>query len=307
MGLIKKAIGLILLLLLLWGGYVIYAALTASPQLSAQWGTANESVTSIVITGKWKKPLLLPVEIQRLSVDFMGMEVARLLEFKYSPTGTSAEGVVAIDNHNLIKALVNYLNSGQRGTAIVSLGGKFLGVIPLSFNRKEEINQDILGQLNFTAESKDLLGGLVKTPALVGTKVEWEGEVENTGFLMAHLRLYNPNDFSIPIGNVSFEVYANGIKIGEGNTEQTIVIPPKGYATLPIETRIDETTIPKAWAIHVKNGEESTLRIDIYMTTTVLGKKVSFKLPSQQETVKTDIMESLNEALEELSKKLSRG
>ena len=308
MGLIKNVIGLVLLLLLLWGGYVVYAALTASPQLSAQWGTVNESVTNIVIAGKWKKPLLLPVEIQTITVNFTGIDVAKVLEFNYSPTETSAKALVSIDNHKLVRALVNYLNNGQRGIVTIALKGKFLKVIPLNFNIKQkEVNENILGQLNFTAESKDLLGGLVKTPALVGTKVEWKGEEENTGVLVAYLKFYNPNDFPIPVGNVSFDFYANGIKIGEGSTKETIVIPPKGYAVLPLETRIDETTIPKVWTLHVKNGEESTLLMNLYLTIRFSGKDIRVKLLSQQETVKTDIMESLNEALEELSKELSRG
>jgi LEA14-like dessication related protein len=307
MGLIKKLVGLAFLVLLLWGGYVVYAALTANPQFSARWGTVNESVTNIVITGEWKKPLLVPIDVNKLAVNFTGVEVVRVSKFNYSPTGTSAVAVVSIDNHNLIRALVNYLNNGQRGTAVITFNGKFLKVIPIDFNLKEEVNEDLLSQLNFTAESKDLLGGLAKTPALVSTKVEWKGERGNTGILVAYMKFYNPNDFPIPIGNISFDFYANGVKIGEGQTSKTVIIPAKGYATLPVETTIDEAVLPKVWAMHVRNGEQSTLLINLYLTVTLNGRDFTVKLLSQKETVKTDIMGQLNKTLEELSKELSRG
>ena len=307
MGLIKKLVGLAFLVLLLWGGYVVYAALTASPQFNARWGTVNEDVTNIIITGEWKKPLLIPIEVQKLAINFTGIEIAKVSEFKYNPTSTSATVVVSIDNNNLVKALINYLNNGQKGTAVISVNGKFLRAIPLNLNLKEEINEDILGQLNFTAESKEVLGGLARTPALVSTKVEWKGEEGNTGILVAHMKFYNPNDFPVAIGAISFDFYANGIKIGEGHTTKTIVVPGKGYATMPVETDINESALPEVWALHVRNGEESTLIINLYLMIKLSGREINVKLLSQKETVKTDIMGQLNKALDELSKEISRG
>lgn len=70
------------------------------------------------------------------------------------------------------------MNNGQRGGELgIHLGGgKFLWVIPVNLDQKEEVSEDILSHLNFTTESKELAGGLVKTPpALVGTKFEWSG------------------------------------------------------------------------------------------------------------------------------------
>ena len=56
MGLIKKVIGIVLLLVLLWGGYVAYALLTGNPHFSARWGAVNESTTNVIIEGGWEKP-----------------------------------------------------------------------------------------------------------------------------------------------------------------------------------------------------------------------------------------------------------
>jgi len=307
MGLIKKLIGVVLLVILLWGGYVAYAALTANPHFSARWGPVNESVTTIIISGEWKRPLLVPVEIQTIAVNFTGIEVVRVSKFDYSPTGTSATIVVNVDNGNLVKALTNYFNNGERGTAVIGLKGKFLKFIPIDLHVKEELKEDVLGQLNFTAKSKDVLGGLAKTPALVGTRVEWKGEEDDQWVLVAYMRFYNPNDFPIPIGNLSFELYANGVKISEGHTTETVIVLPKGYATLPVEMRVEEKLLPKVWAMHVRNGEESELTMNLYLTAELGGREISIKLPTQSETIKTDIIGQLNEALNELSSELSKG
>jgi len=305
MGFIKKMIALVVLLIVLWIGYVAYALITANPQLNAEWGNVNEEKTQIVISGDWSKPLLIPINVRYLALNFSGVEVARTEEFSYGPLSTHVKVVVGVDNHNIVRALFRYLDEGQRGKVTVAFRGSLMGFIPLKFDYSEEVSENILNQMNFTAESRPVLGGLLQSPALVSTRLEWKGQKGDNGFLVAYMTLHNPNDFPLPVGNLSFEVYANGIKVGSGRTEESVVIPAKGYKTLPVEMMVYGSSLPKAWVIHVRNNEESTLRINLYLTTTVLGREVSLKLFSQDETVKTDIMESINRALENVSQGLS--
>ena len=305
MGLIKKLVLLFVLLLLLWGAYVAYAVVTMAPQLSASWGDVNEKETQIVITAHWKKPLLLPLEVRYAVLNFSGVEVARVERFSYGPFSTGAEVVIGIDNHNIVRALFKYLDNGQKGEASLTFRAFLLKLIPLKLDLSQEIKEDILGQMNFTAESTPILGGLAKSPALVSTKVEWKGATGERGEMIAYMKLYNPNDFPLPVGNLRFNVYANGIRVGSGQTVESVVIPAKGYKVLPVETIIYGDEIPKAWVLHVKNGETSKLRIDLYLTVNALGKDVNVKLFSQEETVKTNVMESINQALQEVSESLS--
>lgn len=307
MGLVRRIIGLFFLILLIWGGYVAYAILSSPPQLKASWGKVNDTVTEIVISGKLNRPPLVPFDVREVAVNFTGVEVAKVLEFNYSPTKPNFTVVVGINNYRLVDAFVNYMNNGQRGTALIYFRGDLFKVIPIKFNIKQTIQEDILDQMNFTVDSKPLLGGLVSTPAIVGTKFVWNGTEKDYGVITAYMRFYNPNSIPLPIGNVSFDIYVNGIKLGRGYTEKTIIIPAKGYATLPVETLIDLKAVPRVWALHVRNGERSNVKVDVYLTVGVSGRTVNVRLLSQNVVVKTNIMEQINQALQQAVKELPGG
>ncbi len=297
---LKVIVGVLFLVVLLWVGYVGYAAITAQPKLKARWGNVSEERTEIVISGEMNRPLLVPVSLENLTIEFADVPVARVTEFNYSALSTNLGMVLTIDNRNLVRALVNYLNSGQRGNVSVIVRGKLLGVIPINLDLKRAISENLLAYLNFTAESQEFLGGTVESPALVETIFDWAGEENGKAVLVAHMRLYNPNKFPIPVANLSFNAYAKGIKMAYGSTEKGTIIPAEGYATLDVRTYIIESALPKVWELHVKNGEESRIRADIFLDINVLGGVHRVKLTSYEETVKTDIMEQLNEMLNSL-------
>ncbi|AEK73354.1 hypothetical protein GQS_07280 [Thermococcus sp. 4557] len=282
---------------IVWIGYVVYAASTLSPSISAQWGYVDEKTTEIWIDAKLNRPLLVPASIENMTIEFTGIPIARVERFDYSATGSDVSMVMAIDNPNLVRSLARYLDNGQRGTVLITLHGKLLKVIPIDADIQQEISENVLAYLNFTAESKELAGGLVRSPALVETTFDWAGEHDGKALLIAHMKFYNPNRFPIPVGNVSFDAYANGIKIGYGRTTKQVLIPAGGYATIDVETYIEEDSLPKVWEIHVKNGEVSKVRADIFLDLNVMDQHYSVKLASYEETVQTDIMGELNRML----------
>ncbi|ASJ08149.1 hypothetical protein A3L11_02460 [Thermococcus siculi] len=290
----------VILIIIAWIGYVAYAAYTASPTINAQWGYVDEKTTEIWIDARLSKPLLVPASVENLTIEFMGIPVARVARFDYSATSTDVSMALAIDNQNLVNSLVRYLDNGQRGTVLILLRSKLLGVIPINADIKEEISENVLAYLNFTAESKEIANGLVKTPELVETTFDWAGEEDGKAVLVAHMKFYNPNGFPIPVGNVSFDAYANDIKIGHGKTVNRITIPAKGYATLDVETYIIEDALPKVWATHIKNGEVSKVRADIFLDIEFMGQEYRAKLVSYEETVQTDIMGELNSMLDDM-------
>ncbi|WP_457751953.1 LEA type 2 family protein [Thermococcus sp.] len=292
----------VFLILIIWIGYVAYAAMTAEPHVEAKWGNVNEKTTEIIIDASLRHPLLVPASINELSINFTGVKVAWVKEFNYGATKSDMSLSLLIDNYNLVKALINYLNNGQNGEINVILKGKVLGIIPVNKEIKETISENVLGYLNFTAESREYLNGLFQTPALLGTKVDWAGERNGKALLIAHMRFYNPNNYPLPVANTSFDIYANGIKIGYGSTEKAVVIPAKGYATINVDTYIYENALPKVWALHVQNGEKSTVRAEIFLNLKLLGKEYNVKIASYEETIQTNIMEELNRMLNDMLK-----
>ncbi|ASJ11367.1 LEA type 2 family protein [Thermococcus thioreducens] len=290
----------VVLIIISWIGYVAYAAITASPTVHASWGYVDEKTTEIWVDAELSKPLLVPVEVENLSLNFMGIPVARVARFDYGATRSEVNMAIVIDNENLVRSLVAYLDNGQTGEVEFRLKGSLLKVIPINADIRQVISEDVLAYLNFTAESKELAGGLVKSPALVETTFDWAGEQNGKAVLIAHMKFYNPNKYPVPITKLSFDAYANGIKIGYGETEETTIIPSGGYSTVDVRMYVDESRLTKVWEIHVKNGEMSKVRADIFMDISVLNQRYSIKLASYEETVKTDIMGGLNSMLENL-------
>jgi len=292
----------VFLILIIWIGYVAYAVMTAEPQVEAKWGNVSDSTTEIIIDASLRHPLLVPVGINELSINFTGVKVAWVNEFNYGATKSDMSLSLLIDNYNLVRSLINYLDNGQQGEAEIVFKGKVLGLIPINADIKENISENILGYLNFTAESREYLNGLFQTPALLGTKVDWAGESHGKALLVTHMKFYNPNSYPLPVANTSFDIYANGIKIGYGSTKKAVVIPAKGYATIDVDTYIYENALPKVWALHVQNGEKSTVRADIFLNLKLLGKEYNVKIASYEETVQTNIMGELNRMLNDMLK-----
>ena len=288
------------IVLVIWVAYVAYAAYTASPEISARWGHVDEKKTEIIVEAKLGKPLLVPAAIEDMTIEFMGIRIAEVEGFNYSATGRYVSMVLAIDNSNLIRSLVRYLDNGQTGTVLITLRGKLLGIIPVNADIQEGISENVLAYMNFTAESREIAGSLVKTPALVETTFDWAGEKNGKAVLVAHMKFYNPNGFPIPVGNVSFDTYANDILIGYGKTTKRVVIPARGYATIDVRTYITEDSLPKAWAIHVRNGEISKVRADIFLNVGFMGQSYRVKLVSYEETIKTNIMDTINSMLNDM-------
>ncbi|WP_297464701.1 LEA type 2 family protein [Thermococcus sp.] len=297
---LKTVLGLVTIAIILWVGYVVYAAFTSQPEVNARWGQVTEDRTEIVLEGRLNKPLAVPLSLENLTVEFMGIPVMGVEEFNYSALGKELEIVLAVENRNLVRALVRYLDNGQRGTVLVLFRSRLLGIIPIDYDLRREVSEDILASLNFTAESREIAGGLVKTPALVGTTFDWAGEEKGKAVLIAHMKFYNPNRFPVPVGNVSFEAYANDIKVAYGETRNRVVIPANGYAVLDLRAYIIEDSLPKAWVRHVRNGEVSRLRANVFLSLDFMGQSYRVRLASYEETMKTEIMETLNEMLDEI-------
>lgn len=296
----KIAMAGVFLAIILWLGYVAYAVLTIQPSIQAQWGYVDQNTTEIWITAHLDKPLLVPASVENTSLDFLGIPVASVEKFDYGATKRDITLAIAIDNRNLVDALVRYMDNGQKGYVVFHLRGKLFGVVPIDENVTTQISEDILQYLNITAESRDV--GIAKTPALIETTTDWAGTRGDNAVIINHLKLYNPNPFPLPISGVGYTIYANDIKIGQGTIVKSVVLPARGYGTVDVETLIDIKVLPRVWAEHIKNGEVSRVRAEIYLDITVLNMNYKMELATVDETIQTDIMGELNNMLQNLIK-----
>lgn len=261
----------------------------------------SEEKVEVVVDAGLGKALLVPASVESLSMQFNGVEVASLEEFDYSPTKSNARIVIGIDPNELVRALERYFESNQHGELSVEAKLGLFGLLHSTLTFSREFQQDILGQMDFKAESKPIFGGLLYTPSVEGTKVVWLGAENGVWNLKTYATLKNPNSFPIPVSNLEFEVSVNGIKVGVGNISQGVTIPAGGVATVPIDTEIYSEYLPTVLVAHIKNGEESSVEVNFYITVSSGGKSARINLTSERIVIQTDIMASINDALSGVS------
>jgi len=304
MGMIGRVIGIAFIILVIWGGYVAYALNSASPKVSVAWGAVSEKTTEIKVNVTLKRPLLVPLSIEELKFLFMGEEIGKLGEFGYSPFGTEVRASLEIDNEKIIDAILKYFENGERGNLTIVARPKVL-FFSKRIEVSREIYEKILEKIHLKAPSQSVAGlSILKTPELKDTVVRYEGREGNKAVFVTELVLYNPNPYPIPILKTGYKVWVNGLKIGEGESVRTTVIPAGGTVKLPVKTYVLVSNIPKAWEMHVRNNETSTVRAEVFMRLQISvpgfsgTKDVTLKTINQ--TVKTDIMGEINRALSEV-------
>ncbi len=127
-------------------------------------------------------------------------------------------------------------------------------------------------------------------PEIVEYKNSW-GEITNSySEMITYLKINNPNPFPISIKSIKVNLFMNGIKMGEGRTED-ITLKAMDITDLKISTKIDNTKIPEWWITHIKNGEKSKILVDgkIILKFGIM----EFEIPFKEETeIKTDILNS---------------
>lgn len=307
MGAIAKLIGVSFFILIIWLGYAGYSISQGISKLEARWGTVSEEETSILISGSFQRPLYLPVSIKEATVVFMNESVAKLGRMDYSMTSPNFTAEIVIFNRKIVEAFLEYLENGEQGELNVTLVPSLFGTISARLHFSVPIREKILESIHLSAPSQNIadLPG-IKTPELKDTTVKYEGREGDKAVFTTTLVLYNPNPYPVPILKTAYKVWANGLAVASGESEKTTVILPKESVELPLKTYVNVSAIPKVWEMHIKNGEESTVRARLYMrvqlSLPLLGTKTKdVELTTINETIKTNIMESINEGLSKVS------
>ncbi len=299
MGTIGKIVGVIFIVLVLWGGYVAYALNNASPRVSIAWGSVSENTTEIKVNVDIQRPLLVPLSVEDLRFLFMDEPIGRLTELDYSPFGTEIKASLELDNEKTVDALLKYFENGEIGNLTVVAKPKVL-FLSGKFNVSREIDEKVLEKIHLTAQSREIAGlSLLKTPELKDTIVKYEGREGDKAVFITELVLYNPNPYPIPVVKTGYRVWVNELKLGDGESLKTTVIPAKGTVKIPIKTYVLLSNIPEVWEMHVKNNETSIVRAEVFIRLHTLGfsgtKDVTLTTITQ--TVKTDIIGEINRAL----------
>ncbi|ASJ01399.1 LEA type 2 family protein [Thermococcus gorgonarius] len=307
MGAIAKLFGMVFLIFVLWLGYVGYSISQGISGLHAQWGPVSEERTSIEITGSFKRPLYAPISLKDAEVIFMNESVAKLSRMEYSPTSTDFKSEIVIFNREVVDAILKYLENNESGEIVVKIVPALFGALSTEIETSIPFREKILESIHLTAESHEVAGiPGVKTPELRDTLVRYDGREGDKAVFTTVLVLYNPNSYPLPLVKTSYRVWINGIEAAYGESERNVVIPAGGTVELPVKTYVNLSSLPKVWALHVKNGEESTVRAKLYFRIQInlpLTGKITkeVELTTIEKTVKTNIMDQINSKLSGLN------
>jgi len=144
---------------------------------------------------------------------------------------------------------------------------------------------------------------LVSDPVLYinSTSAEWDRDnlsPERTPINMT-FTVYNPKPYPYAVTEIGYNITMNGVPVGEGGTQEEVIIPPGETRTIHARTVIDNERLDDWWVAHLQNDQVTQLRIDFSMvvdpdTGGALGEDageitVPLERVDYERTIETDI------------------
>jgi LEA14-like dessication related protein len=127
----------------------------------------------------------------------------------------------------------------------------------------------------------------VRTPTDIG--YSWSGVSDDHSEIRAELSVpgANPIDVSVDALGVDLEVTMNDIPMASSRDER--IRFARDRTALETRARIDHDLIPRWWASHVANGEQTSITIQPVVTVDGILGSFSLGVPGRTHDVETDI------------------
>ena len=134
--------------------------------------------------------------------------------------------------------------------------------------------------------------GVLGAPSVAGVENRFGNVTDETTEIRTDLAVHNPNPFGVKLGDVtvSYDVRMNDVRLANGTKEGVAV--GTGNSTVPFRSTVHNEKMPAWWVSHVRNGEETTVRVDASVTAGTLGR--TFSAPPVKREVSTDIISQFN-------------
>ncbi|MFB6167472.1 MAG: LEA type 2 family protein [Haloferacaceae archaeon] len=134
--------------------------------------------------------------------------------------------------------------------------------------------------------------GILGAPTVTGVDNRFAGVNETTTTIESDLRVRNPNPVGASLGGLTldYRVSMNDITMANG-TKRGISVAT-GDSTLQFTTFLANERIPTWWVSHVNAGEETTLRVEAEVHSSLVGS--SFDAPQVERDVETNVVGAFN-------------
>ncbi|MFB6120648.1 MAG: LEA type 2 family protein [Halobacteriaceae archaeon] len=297
--------GTVLLVLAVGVAAAYFGGVIGVPQVESMensFGTVNESTTVIETNVTVNNPNPIGISLGGVSLNYtVDMNEVRMASGDKTGisigTGNSTVTLTTLmDNSQIPKWWVSHIRNGEQTTVDVraTVTSSLLGQSYTTSLPGRTINTDLLSSFNSTeTRAVNANHPIVSDPVayINETSASW-GQVtqSETPTKMAFV-VYNPKSYPITVSELGYNVTMAGVDMGDGATQDPVVIQPHSAETIRANVVIDNTNLDRWWVEHLQNGQSSTLRITFYARASVGGQTIRLPLDAftHEEQIETDI------------------
>ncbi|MFP3909490.1 MAG: LEA type 2 family protein [Archaeoglobaceae archaeon] len=113
------------------------------------------------------------------------------------------------------------------------------------------------------------VSGCLQRPEVISTDHRWGEVTSEETELVSTIVVDGPNFVPIPLSDVKVDIYMNGIHMGTGSAVGDTTI--SGRDEIEISSRIENERLRDWWLTHIRNGEETEVKIRGTLVFGVLG------------------------------------
>ncbi|MFB6254498.1 MAG: LEA type 2 family protein [Halobacteriaceae archaeon] len=294
---------IILLGIFILGGYLLGIFGTPHPTaIQNRFGDVNQSTTEIVTNITIINPNPLGVTIGGLHVNYTvylnGITMASGQHSGISiPSGRSSIVLHTFLNNNRIPDWwVSHIQNNETTVMRVDVSLRYglFGARILQTPVKRTISTNILGQFNSSKTREiNVDSALVNNPVayINRTSGQWGNVTAEATPIKVTFVVYNPKPYPLTIATLGYNISMNSIDMGEGQTSQSYVIPPKSRKTIHATLTIDNSHLDEWWVSHIQRNQTTLLTLDFYAKIAV-GDIVTTRVPltafTYTKTIETD-------------------
>jgi len=253
-------------------------------KISNRWGNISEDTTEIIsdITIENNNPfkIILPrVEVTyTLKMNNIEMAHGKIENINMKKGDTRIEVTSYLDNSKIPEWWISHIKNNE--TTIVDI--EPFVVIDAEFAEPRidtpfktiTITTNLLEDVNISDEKIFEIGPINIT--IKSIYAEWGNLTNKTTELIFNVDMYNPIPLNILMPQIRYNISMNNIIIGNGNITDNLILKANNESIVNLVTKIDNNQLDDWFVSHLKNNENSTLKITISLAIEFEG--ISYKI-----------------------------
>lgn len=200
-----------------------------------------------------------------------------------------------LDNTKVPTWWARHLNRGETSTvstvAITTADVGFTTIEVPTDDANSTTETNLLADLNTNSQQSIGEGGQTYFVA-ESTGAEWAEATPQIAPLDAQSTLRNEQPVPITIQEIQYTVSIGGVTLADGSQSDGTTIAPGERGTVDLRIDLDNSRMDEWWVSHVRNGEQSTLAVDVTATIAAGGdtRTIPLSMFSTNKTVETDLL-----------------